>query len=66
MPAFLILKIGEDLCNYFAAGGSYPGVILNITKKKSKPTIMQAIVEVDAAIRNLRPQFSALVPAGAP
>jgi hypothetical protein len=61
-----ILKIGRDMCNYFTAGGSYSAMILGLMKNKLKPTTLEATIVVDSAIRNLCPQFSSLVPAGAP
>ena len=65
-PDAQILKIGQDECNYFAAGGSYTGMVLTFMKAKSKPTTQQATILVDSAVRNLCPKYSNLIPAGAP
>jgi hypothetical protein len=64
IPASLILKIGRDQCGYFAAGGSYFGIILDLMKQKPRPTTRQARAEVNAAIRNLCPQYSDLIRPG--
>jgi len=69
-PDASILTIGRDECNAFAAGGSYADAVLAFMKakiNKSKPTTtQQATVLIDSAIRNLCPQNSVLLPAGAP
>ncbi len=64
IPASMILKIGRDQCGYFAAGGSYFGIILDLTKHNPKPTTRQATAEVNAAIRDLCPRYSALIRGG--
>lgn len=66
IPDSALLQIGQDVCKYFADGGSYSGMILGLLNNNLKPSTAQATVVTDAAIRNLCPQFSNLLPAGAP
>ena len=66
IPDSQILVIGRDECNGLAAGGTYAQMIVALVKSRSKPTTQAATILVDSAIRNLCPQFSGLVPAGAP
>ena len=62
-----LLKVGQTACNGFGQGGvGYQDEILAFAQNSAKPTAHQVAVLVDEAVRNLCPQYTAQLPAGAP
>jgi hypothetical protein len=66
-----LLSIGSDSCSALDAAKSggiagYSKLITSLAKNHAHPTVQQATVWVDSAIRNLCPENSDLMPSGAP
>jgi hypothetical protein len=61
-----LILIGKDLCDGLDAGEGYQNAIDIMITSKPKPTTHQAIVWVDATIRDLCPAHESEIPAGAP
>jgi Protein of unknown function (DUF732) len=62
-----LLKIGQVACNGFGPGSmGYQDEILAFVQNSAKPTTHQVAMLVDEAVRNLCPEYTAQLPAGAP
>ncbi len=66
-----LLSIGSDVCGALSAANGngiagYSKIITSLVKNHAHPTVRQATVWVDSAIRNLCPENSNLMPSGAP
>jgi hypothetical protein len=67
----ILLGIGSDTCSALdtaKSGGiaGYSKLITSLANNHAHPTVQQATVWVDSAIRNLCPENSDMMPSGAP
>jgi Protein of unknown function (DUF732) len=65
-PDWKIMRVGRAACDGFATGISYGGEIEAFIHNSAGISTHQAAVLVRAAARNLCPEYTSLLPAGAP